>query len=166
MRTAILAVSFLSIAAYGQEHIVRSAVTYVAAGNVYASSGRNHGVTDSSSATVIRGGERIALRFVAASSRSSSWTADSALDRIAVGDSILIAVPVVMPVSAAVDTGRSSRPATTPRPARRPPTAPPSSPGARAPSPAKAAADTTRRHHAGLDRSGDVGDATRSGAPG
>ncbi len=76
--------------AVGQQQTTGT-VTYVAAGQVYVGAGRSKGIADSATATVVRGTTLITtLRLVAASSSSSSWTADSAVQSVQVGDQVRI----------------------------------------------------------------------------
>ena len=84
-------------------------MTYVAAGNVYVDAGKNQGVDASARAVVTRGGQALTtLRLEAASSKSSSWLADSSIQVIRVGD--LVRISVASPVSGAPVTDTTKRP--------------------------------------------------------
>jgi len=109
VRSAVLLIAFSSLA-LAQQRELTGRVTFVAGPTVYTSIGRNNGLSDSSHAIIRSGKDTIAvLRFMALSSRSSSWTIVSATRDIAVKDMIIATVvaPPKEAVLASKDTVRS-----------------------------------------------------------
>ncbi len=104
-----LLVSILSlllvVSVTAQKKEISAAVTYVASGNVYVNAGRSQGVGDSATAVVVRNGLTVTtLRLDAASSKSSSWLADSGLQSIRVGDLVRASVADLDTGGPAVDS--------------------------------------------------------------
>ena len=110
VRGAILLIAFSSLA-LAQQRELTGRVTFVAGPTVYTSIGRNNGLSDSSHAIIRSGKDTIAvLRFMAMSSRSSSWTIVSATRDIAVKDVIVATVETALEKKelSAKDTVRSA----------------------------------------------------------
>jgi hypothetical protein len=109
MKHAWIALMFLSHVLLAGEKPVTGTVTYVAAGTVYTSLGRESGVQDSTLLYVKANGDSIAvLRVLAVSSKSSACTIIRAKRDIMVGNIVIGAVTVATPHSVPVDSTKAA----------------------------------------------------------
>lgn len=104
MRLALVLICFLPQLLDAQSKVVEGKVTYIAAGVVYTSLGRESGVQDSMILHVVKGNDTLAtLEVIALSSKSSSCRVTASSTDIRVGAPVVAVVPVfpeVVPLSA------------------------------------------------------------------